>query len=274
MNTATPPRRGLAAASLLALLWQRRDTLWASIRHEFANRYSGSLLGLVWIVLFPLAFLSIYVVVYTLVFRVRLPDGGVLDYVVYVFCGLVPYLSMMEAANQSAVAVRSNLAAIRSALLPIEIVPARVVGVAMVSLLVGLALVLLLTGLVGRLTEHVLLLPAVIAVHAALILGLACLLAVLGALIRDVAYIVNLFSLMLLFLSPIAYTNEMLPPQLWFLRDLNPIYYVVNAYRAALFDTGPVDWTPLAIFAVIGVAMLAAGSAMLRRFKGIATDNA
>jgi lipopolysaccharide transport system permease protein len=84
---------------------------------------------------------------------------------------------------------------------------------------------------------------------------------------------VNLFSLMFLFLSPIAYTDAMLPPQLWFLRDLNPVYYVVDAYRTALFDQAPVDWLRLLIFTVMSVLILVAGAAALRRFKGIATEN-
>jgi lipopolysaccharide transport system permease protein len=273
MNSAAPGRAGLAAAALLHFLWQRRASVAAAVRHEFASRYSGSLLGLFWIVLFPLLFLSIYVVVYTLVFRVRLPGGGPADYVLYVFTGLVPYLAMMEAANQSAIAVRGNLAAIRSALMPIEVVPARIVGVALVSLLVGLALVVVIAAMIGRLSATILLLPAIICVHAALFLGLACILAVLGALVRDVAYIVNLFSLMLLFLSPIAYTDDMLPAQLWFLRDLNPVYYVIDAYRTALFG-GAIDWPTLLVFVAISGLTLLGGAAVLRRFKGLATDNA
>ena len=266
--------RGLAALSLSAFLWQRRKAVWASIGHEFANRYSGSLLGLFWIVLFPLLFLSIYVVVYSLVFRVRLPGGGVFDYVLYVFTGLVPYLAMMEAANLSAVAVRSNLSAIRSGLVPIEIVPARIAGVAIVSMSVGLVLVVVTSVWIERISLNVLLLPAVLFFHAALFVGTACILSVLGALVRDVAYVVNLASLMLLFLSPIAYTGAMLPPGLWFLRDLTPFYYVIEAYRTALFNDSPVDWLPLLIFAVLSVLTLIAGAAILRRFKGIATDNA
>jgi lipopolysaccharide transport system permease protein len=269
-----PGRRRLAATELLALLWRRRRTVWASIQHEFANRYSGSLLGLVWVVLFPLLFLSIYVFVYAVVFQVRLPGGGVADYVLYVFSGLVPYLAMMEAANQSAAAVRSNLMAIRSALMPIEIVPARIVGVALASMLVGLGLVVILSLATGHFGAKALLLPAVIVVHTALFLGMACLLAVIGALIRDIAYLVNLFSLMFLFLSPIAYTREMLAPQLWFLRDLNPVHYIVAAYRQALFETGPVDWMALGVFCALSLATLLAGAAALRRYKGIATDNA
>ena len=270
----TPGRQPLAAVALLCFLWQRHRSVRASIHHEFANRYSGSLLGLVWVFLFPLLFLTIYAFVYALVFRVRLPGGGLLDYLLYVFTGLVPYLAMMEAANTATGSVRSHLSAIRSALMPIEIVPARIVGVALATMLVGLILVSVISVWTDRLSWHVLLLPGVVIAHAAFFLGLTCLLAVLGALIRDITYVVNLFSLMLLFLSPIAYTDTMLAPQLWFLRDLNPVYYIVDAYRQSFFETGPVDWGSLFVFLVISVTTLLAGAAMLRRFKGIATDNA
>jgi len=266
--------RGLAAPQLLSFLWKRRQMLVASIRHEFSDRYSGSLLGLFWVVLFPLVFLSIYVAVYTLVFRVRLEDGTPMDYVHYVFCGLVPYFAMLEAANQSASSIRSNSAAIRGSLLPVELIPARVAGVAMVSGLVGLVLIAVMTVLQGRLSLNLLLLPAVLLLHAGLFLGLSCVLSVVGALIRDVSYVVSLTGLMLLFLSPIAYTGDMLPPALWFLRDLNPVFYVIEAYRMALhYQTVP-DWPRFAVFVLICLGTLFVGAAILRRYKGIATDNA
>lgn len=274
MSNSSPARRGLAATALLGFLWQRRQPVIASIRHEFANRYSGSLLGWVWVVLFPLLFLTIYAFVYAVVFRVRLPGGGIFDYVAYVFAGLVPYLAMMEAVNTAASSVRSQLTAIRSALMPIEIVPARVAGVAIVSMLVGMVLVVVLSAVTSRLSANIMFLPVIVVVHALFFLGLCSLLAVVGALVRDIAYLVNLFALMFLFLSPIAYTEEMLSPALWFLRDLNPVYYIVHAYRQAVFYSGPVDWVPLAIFVVMSLLMFAAGAAVLRRFKGVATENA
>lgn len=230
-------------------------------------------MGLIWIVLFPLLFLSIYVVVYTLVFQVRLPGGGIFDYVLYVLTGLVPYFAMIEAANQSATAFRSELSAIRSGLVPVEIVIARIVGVALISMAVGLVLVIVLAGWHGQLSLNLLMLPLVLIFHIAFFVGLACFLAVLGALIRDVAYIVNLSSLMLLFLSPIAYTEEMLPDRLWFLRDLNPVYYIIEAYRMALFREEPPNLLLLSVFFAISVLMLTCGAAVLRRYKGIAADN-
>lgn len=273
MSAMPTGRRGLAAVSLVRFLWRSRRTIGASVRHEFSNRYSGSLLGLVWIVLFPLLFLSIYVVVYTLVFRVRLPGGGIFDYVLYVFTGLVPYFAMIEAANQAAVSFRSEAAAIRSGLVPVEIVVARIVGVSFVTMFVGLLLVTGMTVFADRLSPSIVLLPFVLLVHIGFFSGLACMLAVLGALIRDVAYIVNLFSLMLLFLSPIAYTAEMLPGSLWFLRDLNPVHYIIEAYRMALFRPDSPDLFTLAVFAAIGVSAFLCGAAVLRRYKGIAADN-
>lgn len=274
MSGEVPGSRGLAAPQLFSFLWQRRQMLGATISHEFSDRYSGSLLGLFWVVLFPLLFLSIYVAVYTLVFRVRLEDGTPMDYVHYVFCGLVPYFAMLEAANQAANAIRTNSAAIRGSLVPIELIPATVAGVAMVTGVIGLVLIVILSVILGRLSLNVLLLPVVLVLHAALFLGLSCALAVIGALIRDVSYVVSLSGLMLLFLSPIAYTSSMLPPVLWFLRDLNPVYYVIEAYRMALhYQTAP-NWPRFAIFALMCLGMLFVGAAILRRYKGIAADNA
>src|SRR6185295_12018171 len=71
--------------------WRLRSVLYASARVELKKRYAGSLLGPAWTVLYPLLFLGVYLFLWLVVFRVRFSESTTaLDYVVFVFGGLVP----------------------------------------------------------------------------------------------------------------------------------------------------------------------------------------
>ena len=123
---ASPRPSGLrSGAQLAGLLFVNRRVLVATTRVELEKRYSGSLLGRAWIVLYPVLWLSIYLFLYIVVFKVRYPSFSTLDYVVYIFSGLVPYIALMEAVTAGVVSVKQNLHLVRNIILPVEMIPAR-----------------------------------------------------------------------------------------------------------------------------------------------------
>ena len=52
---------------------------------------------------------------------------------------------------------------------------------------------------------------------------------------NDIAYFMNLFIILLLFLSPIAFTLEMLPENLKFVYFFNPITYMIESSDVLIF---------------------------------------
>src|SRR5262245_66555054 len=111
----------------LQLIFQYRHILAAITRVEFGKRYSGSILGKLWVVLYPVLFLSMYLFVYAGVFGMQFKEGGRLDYVIYVFCGLIPFIGFMEAVTSGSLAIKQNIHLIKNVMLPIELIPLRYV---------------------------------------------------------------------------------------------------------------------------------------------------
>src|SRR5258707_1634210 len=75
----------ITGAQLLTLLWQKRQVMFATTRLELKKRYSGSILGQLWVVLQPVLFFSVYLFVYLLVFKIVAPGKNGLEYVLYIF---------------------------------------------------------------------------------------------------------------------------------------------------------------------------------------------
>jgi len=258
--------------SMLAMLLANHRILAAITRVELSKKYSGSVFGIVWIFLQPLMLLSIYLFVYMVIFKMRFPGYSQLDYVVYIFCGLVPYIGVMEAVNSGCSSIKANIHLVKNVILPIELVPTRYVTVSMVAEMVSLVIVLMLVIINGSLGINIMLLPFVIILQFMFIIGIVWILASLAVIFPDVSYFVNLFTLLLLFISPIGFKPEMVPAGLDFMIYLNPVYYMTEMFRGVMLDVNLLNWKVTFIYIMICTLSFSLGAAFFHRFKSILVD--
>lgn len=273
-NSKATPAFFPALVELPLSMWRYRNVLRATTMLELNQKYAGSLLGSFWIILYPLLFLGIYLFLYLVIFKMRFPGFSELNYVAFVFTGLVPYLMLMEAIGRGAVIVRENMHLLRNMIMPAELVVVRLVFVAMIAQTASFVILFLLIAIDGDLTWRTIFLPLVFLFTALFIMGIVFIVAALGAIFPDVSYMVNLLLLFVLFLSPIAFKPEMVPTRLLIIVDVNPITYILEGFRWALLGSYQASMVKLAIFPVISIASYLAGTAFFRRFKGLMVDHA
>jgi lipopolysaccharide transport system permease protein len=225
-----------------------------------------------WVVLQPALLLSVYLFVYMVVLGMRFEGFSRLDYVLYVFCGLVPYLGFMEALTTGALSIKQNIHLVKNVMLPIELIPVRSVIVGMASQFVSIGLVLLLVAGDHLLSWHVLWLPIVVVLQIAWLVGLTWILSSITIALPDVTYFVNLFVFLLMFLSPIGFKPEMVPARFRVVLYLNPIYYMTEVYRDAMLNG---HWPSLRVgivYVTMCAVTFAGGSAFFERFKSVLAD--
>jgi lipopolysaccharide transport system permease protein len=261
-----------SSARMIDLLVSSRALLRSITRIELQKKYAGSVLGLGWMFLQPALLLSVYLFIYLVVFKVKFPGLGNWDYVLYVFTGLVPYMGFMEALTLGGTSLKQNMHFVKNVMLPMELIPVRSVLVGMASQAVSLGILLVLIGATGQLSPWVVLLPVVVLLQLAALFGLVWVLAGLTVVLPDVSYIINLLVFLLMWLSPIGFTPAMVPPQYRFIIYLNPVSYMIEAYRAALLRTATPHAPMILAYAVMSIAVFAAGAALFRGFKSMLVD--
>jgi ABC-type polysaccharide/polyol phosphate export systems, permease component len=108
----------MSAAALSRYRW----LLYEFTRREIANRYAGSLSGVAWTFLQPLAQLAIYAVIFTQVFRASVPPEfpGV-TYTAFVAVALWPWIMFAEAVQRGMVSITANAGLIRKVALPNQV---------------------------------------------------------------------------------------------------------------------------------------------------------
>ena len=85
------------------MLWKHRKMLRATTISDIRSRYAGSVLGMFWLILYPILMLSAYSIVYVFILRLRLDQISTPEYVLLIFAGLIPFLGFSEVFTQCCV---------------------------------------------------------------------------------------------------------------------------------------------------------------------------
>lgn len=186
-----------AFTEVVSLLTRHRDLTWEMARRELSDRYAGQAFGLLWAIGHPMFMIGLYVFMFALVFKQKV--GGTvdmpLDYTAYLLSGLIAWMSFQEAMVKSCTAITGNAALVKQVVFPLEILPVKVVLASLFPQLVSLALLIayvLITN--GSLHLTYLLLPVLIVMQVMAMIGVAYILAPIGAYFRDIKDFIQLFA--------------------------------------------------------------------------------
>lgn len=249
------------------LLLTHRRLLSRVVFGDLRARYAGSVVGMAWIVAYPVAFLGVYSLVYMTIFQVRVPGLSSSEYILMLFAGLVPFMAFSEALNAGVTSLTANTGLIRNTLFPAELLPVKAVLSAQPTLLVGLLMILGGTACLGRITFWVLLVPLLWGLQLSFALGIAWVLSCVNIYLRDLQSITGVILLMLMTLSPIAYSPEMAPARLKPFLVLNPLYGMILCYQDCLVFGRMPDPIRLAVWSTLALLTGALGFQFFLKVK-------
>lgn len=260
MNLRGPARTSLA--SLAGSLWRQRDLLRQLTLRDINGRYRGSLLGIFWSLINPLALLALYTFVFSVVFQARWGDGatGQADFAVRLFAGMLVHGLLAEVLLRSPTLLLANVSYIKKVVFPLELLPAMAIGTSLFhaaiggGMLVGAILVMH-----GSVPLTALWVPVVLFPLLLVALGASYLLASLGIYMRDITQLMSLLSTLLLFGSPVFYPLSALPETIrpWLM--LNPLTLIIEEVRKVLLAGQQPDFLALAIYCLPAFLILWAG---------------
>ena len=253
-------------------LLSHRRQLWRSTRADIRAHYAGSLLGAAWIFVAPLLLLAIYGIVYLEIYGIKAPGMSSNRYVLYIFAGLVPYLATADSLTKGANSIATDRSLLTNTVFPIDLAPVKAVLTALPILLAGSAVVVIGAAGVGTLHWTAVLLPVVLALHVLALTGLNWFLSLVTVVVRDVLYILTVVLVMLLVLSPIAYTPAMVPSGWGFVLAINPFAWFVLSYqRILVLGQAP---SPLLWLGIVGagIGLFIAGERFFTWAKRVAMD--
>ena len=258
MNRTVPvydsARRGPRAWEELVELLRYRNLVQQTIRRNIVVRYKRSVLGVAWTMLNPLATAIILTIVFSRVF------GGGASYATYVLSGILAWNFFSQGTSDAMANVLWGGSLLRRIYIPRTTFAVASIGTGLVNLalaIVPLVFIMLVTGVPVRPAMLILPVPAIFLAMFAM--GIGLMISTFVLYFPDVAEMYGILLMAWFYLSPIIWSENMLPPQYLWIVHLNPMYYLITCWRMPIYDGVLPGWDLLLISGGCALVTLVAG---------------
>ncbi|MGI9148510.1 MAG: ABC transporter permease [Chloroflexota bacterium] len=240
----------------IAAVSGRHYLLAELVSKDFDTRYAGSVLGVAWTQLYPLLLLLVYSFVFSVIFPNTIPN-----FPVFLFVGIVLWSFFSNAIQLATGSVITNAQLVKKVGFPRELVTISVIIISLVDL--AASHLILIAGALAfgiHLAWSWISLPGLVLLFAGLCTGIGLILATAAVYLRDVRFFVEVVVLLLMFVSPVFYSEANVPASVTWVMAINPVAVMISAYRHAFLDG---LWPSLAAWLTL------AGSAAVSLLVGI-----
>ena len=214
-------------------IFRYRNLVSQMVRRDILTRYKRSVLGVAWTMLNPLGTAVILVLVFSNVFGIASPG-----YPIYVLSGIIAWNFFSQTTNAAMVNLVWGGDLLRRIYIPRTIFAISSVGTGLVNLCLSLVPLLFFVIIFKiPITPALLFLPVPILFLAMFSLGIGLLLSSIAIYYSDVAEMYQILLMAWFYLSPINYTDALLPDKiLALIKIFNPMYYLINLFRIPILN--------------------------------------
>ena len=246
--TVVPPPRDPSPRSLhllrdLRRIYDRRETIRFLTLSELKAGHRDRVLGHLWSILDPLFFMLVYFFVFGVLFRAMLGSRRPIDFMLYLFAGILVFRFVEGTASLATNCIRSNRGIIHEIAFPKAVFPIAITLSRLYDFCWGLV-VFVTSLLLAHVwpTVNYLWMPLLLVITLIFAAGAALFVASLGAFFADTSNIVTVAMRFLFYVSPVFYFvrdrgghpaqlhNEVV--RFWYLK--NPVACLMECYRDAL----------------------------------------
>lgn len=244
-------------------LYNYRELLKTSITKDVGGKYKHSFLGVLWSFINPL----LQIAVYALVFQVIL-KSDIENYTVYLCCGLIPWQYFSNTVLRGAAVMIDNGNIIKKVYFPREILPISVATSEGINFLIATIIILgfVIFGGIG-LSFNILWYFLILAIQYIILVGIALIVSSLTVYFRDLLHLLGVFMQLLFYATPIVYSMESVPASLQWILRLNPMSYLIDAYRAIFYNKTMPDFKGLAIALAMGILFCIVGYLIFKKLE-------
>jgi ABC-type polysaccharide/polyol phosphate export permease len=244
---------------------QNHELIWALAMKELRVRYKRSILGFVWALLNPLLMMVILTLVFSKIMRFP-----VHDYAVFLISALLPWTFFSQSMGYSIESIVSNGELLKKVKVAKSVFPVAAVLSNVINFLlslVPLALIVVILGFPFHWTW--IYLPVPLLSLLLFTLGCGFFFATANVFFRDVSHIVQILLAGWFYLSPVMYSLEFLPQEYRTFFRLNPMLYLLNQFRLAIYYGQMPTLQAVALALAIGLVTLILGYAYFRRSEDV-----
>ena len=202
------------------------------VKRDFTKKYKRTVLGMLWSVLGPLITLGVMALVFTQFFGRNMEH-----YIIYMFCGNLLYSFFKESTGTGMTALYDNSSIFSKINVPkyMFLLSKNVSSLINFGInIIVLFIFFFFFGVAFSWKFIMLLYP--IGCLVVFNLGVGLILSALYLMFRDMKYLYDIFTLLLMYLSAIFYSIDAYSQKVQYLFYLNPIYVYIRYFRKIILE--------------------------------------
>ena len=250
-------------------LREYRDLFYFLIDRDIKVLYKQTVLGFGWAILRPVLSMVIFTVIFGGLAQV---DSDGVPYALFSYAALVPWLYFSTALSAGALSLVNNTDMLTKVYFPRLIFPLTPVFSKLADFAISFVLVF---GLMAWFrvppTPRLLVLPLFIALMMLTTAGISLWLAAMSVQYRDVKHAMPFLTQILMYAAPVVWSaaliGERFGPTGRLLFGLYPMVGVIEGFRVALLNTGPLPWDMLGVGTLSAAIIFVTGLFYFRRME-------
>jgi lipopolysaccharide transport system permease protein len=235
---------------------RKKDLLFLLTKKEVTLKYKRTALGAFWSLLNPILLAMVLFIAFKIFMRIQMEN-----YIFFLLSALFPWNWFSASVTISTGTLISNVNLIKRVRFPRHfLVIATILG-QLVNLLFALPIILGFSYVYGKGPgiNWLITVPILIFIQFVVTAGICLVIAMVNAYFRDMEYIIGVAISLLFWMTPIIYPLEMIPKTYRLYLALNPLTYLITAWRD-IFMSNSIDW---------GNIVISFGSSLIFLFLGI-----
>ena len=258
---------------LINRIYAHRFLLASMAVQELHNRYAGTFAGILWSVIHPVTLVLIYWFVFTVGFKIQVIGDH--PFVLTFMCGIVPWFFFSEAVLTSCDSITAKAYLIKKSIFPAEILPLLNLLIAFITHVFMIVILLVFLHAYGiYISVYAIQVLYLICCLFVLCIGFGWLISAINIFYKDIGQALTIVLNAWFWLTPVIWPINAIPESYRGIFQVNPMYYIVEGYRAAfLYKTWMfADPWPTVYFWVFALFFIWFGAHVFRKLKPMFGD--
>lgn len=245
-------------------LWAFRDLFVLLAVRDVKLRYKQTALGIIWVVLQPLAAALIFAAIFG--YFAKLPADG--PYLPFVYAGMLPWNVFAGSLQRAGNSLITDQKLITKVYFPRILLPIA----SSVAVLIDFCVALIVMGvlvLVYRipLTWNILAIPGLLLIVLLISVGVSLMFSALNVYYRDFMYALPFIIQLWMYVSPLVYSAQLISGNWRILYTFNPMVGAIEGFRWALLGTSDFPTFSVIVSIIGGVLLLMSGAYIFNRVE-------
>jgi ABC-type polysaccharide/polyol phosphate export permease len=245
----------------LTRAWAYRDLARHLVLRDLRLKYKGSTLGFAWSLANPLLMATVYTVAFKYIVEIRIDR-----FPLFLLSGLLPWTFFAAALGAATGSIVDNGTLVRKVAFPRLVLPLAAVASQFVQSAFMYVLIVPALALVeGVATPALLAIIPLGVLHLAFTAGLGLLLAGAYVHARDTRHLLDVGLQVWFWLTPIVYSQALVPKRLASWLQWNPMAWFVDAFHRTAVEGRWPDWRTFLVLALAAAVSAALGITVFSR---------